>query len=36
MSEEAQQQNQITPQQNDVQIRDAIYIRKKPLMAYVT
>ena len=36
MSEEAQQQNQITPQQNDVQIRDAIYIGKKPLMAYVT
>ena len=36
MSEEAQQQNQITPQQNDVQLRDAIYIGKKPLMAYVT
>jgi archaea-specific DNA-binding protein len=36
MSEEAQQQNQVTPQQNDVQIRDAIYIGKKPLMAYVT
>jgi DNA-binding protein len=40
MSEEAQQQNQITPQHtpqhNDVQIRDAIYIGKKPLMAYVT
>ena len=28
MSEEAQQQNQITPQQNDVQLRDAIYIGK--------
>ena len=39
MSEEAQQQNQVTPpppQQNDAQIRDAIYIGKKPLMAYVT
>ena len=38
MSEEAQQQNQVTPpQQSDVpQIRDAIYIGKKPLMAYVT
>ena len=44
MSEEAQQQNQVTPQQNQVtpqqndvhQIRDAIYIGKKPLMAYVT
>ena len=39
MSEEAQQQNQVTPppaQHNDVQIRDAIYIGKKPLMAYVT
>ena len=38
MSEEAQQQNQVTPppQQNDTQIRDAIYIGKKPLMAYVT
>src|SRR5919107_4485133 len=36
MSEEAQQQNQVTPQQNDVQIRDAIFIGKKPLMVYVT
>ncbi|HEX2487271.1 MAG TPA: DNA-binding protein [Nitrososphaeraceae archaeon] len=36
MSEETQQQNQITPQPNDFQIRDAIYIGKKPLMAYVT
>src|SRR5215210_6234574 len=36
MSEEAQQQNQVTPQPNDLQIRDAIYIGKKPLMAYVT
>lgn len=36
MSEEAQQQNQVSPQHNDVQLRDAIYIGKKPLMAYVT
>src|SRR5574339_386794 len=36
MSEEAQQQNQVTPQQNDVQLREAIYMGKKPLMAYVT
>ena len=36
MSEEAQQQNQVSPQHNDVQLRDAIYIGKNPLMAYVT
>ena len=36
MSEEAQQQNQIPQTHNDVQLRDAIYIGKKPLMAYVT
>ena len=36
MSEEPQQQNQIQQSHNDDQLRDAIYIGKKPLMAYVT